>query len=186
MAFVSKKKAELEMARVEYIKGILPPNDVAKKYGLNERSFRNYLVAKNDIKPEHRNKKARLVENALQAIDKVQNAEVIIPAETRAIFDKFADGCQKFKCKGLDDAYDYLNDLKTASQSIDKSDPKQIPYLTEITRAFKNLCDSLGVYPKAPTIAIQNNLQQNLQTQTQGKEKKLRLIFDEKPKNERD
>ncbi len=182
MAFVSKDKDKLEMARVEYLKGILPPNDVARQFNLKPLNFRRYLSYKGEIKPEHTNKKTQLVKNALQAIDEVQKAEIVIPA----VISDFQGKADKIKGEGLDFAENALNALNTMLKNIDKTDIENAPKIETLTKAFKSLVEVLGLYPKAPTIAIQNNLQQNLQTQTQGKEKKLRLIFDEEPKNERD
>lgn len=182
MAYISKDKALLEKARLDYLGSILPPNDIAKQHGLKPANFRNYLIHNGEIKPEHTNKKKRLMANALQAIDEVQKAEIVIPA----VMSDFQGKADKIKGEGLDFAENALNALNTMLKNIDKTDIENAPKIETLTKAFKSLVEVLGLYPKAPTIAIQNNLQQNLQTQTQGKEKKLRLIFDEEPKNERD
>lgn len=186
MAYISKNVATLERARVEYVNGILPPNDVARQFNLKPANFRDYLVRNKCIKPEHTNAKKRLVENTLRAVKEVQNAEVIMPTETQVIFSEFQQDAELVKGKGLKFAISVFDKLNAAVKNIDETNLDEVLKLENFANAAKRISDYLGLYPKAPTIAIQNNLQQNLQTQNTKKEQNLRLIFDEKPENERD
>ena len=164
---ISKDKANLELARSEYLKGTTPPNDIARAYGLKPLNFRAYLRDKGEIKPEHTNKNKRKVNNALQAIAEVERAEVILPKATQALLSDFTSKAETFKGKGLDFGIEALNLLQKALKGIDSNDLEQVVVIKDLANAAKLLSDMLGVYPKAPTIAIQNN--QNVLNQVQGK-----------------
>lgn len=165
---ISKNKETLELARSEYLKSATPINDIARAYSLNPASLRAYLHARNEVKPEHTNKNKRKVNNALQAIAEVENAEVILPKATQALLSDFTSKAETFKGKGLDFGIEALNLLQKALKNIDSRDLEQVVVIKDLANAAKFLSDMLGVYPKAPTIAIQNN--QNVLNQVQGKE----------------
>ena len=163
----SKNKPTLEMARLAYLDGSTAPNDIARQHGLSVTAFRQYLVRQNCIKPEHTNKNKRKVNNALQAIAEVERAEVILPKATQALLSDFTSKAETFKGKGLDFGIEALNLLQKALKNIDSRDLEQVVFIKDLANAAKLLSDMLGVYPKAPTIAIQNN--QNVLNQVQGK-----------------
>ena len=60
---------------------------------------------------------------------------------------------------------------------INPHDLDEVLKIERLAATAKTLSDMLGVYPKAPTIAIQNNLQQNLNNnqQKQNKDNALRV-----------
>lgn len=171
MARPTKDKEKLEMARVEYIKSTKSPNDVAREFGLRERNFRNYLVYNNDIKPEHQNKSKHALQTALKAIELVQNSNIEIPRATQAVLRDFAVEYETYKGNGFDFAIKALDILTQALNVINPHDLDEVLKIERLAATAKTLSDMLGVYPKAPTIAIQNNLQQNLNQQKQDKAK---------------
>ncbi len=174
---VNDDKELVETARLEYIKGKGAPNDVARMFGLNERAFRKYLMRRGDIKPQHRNKSALNVERALQVIKEVQQTEVILPKNTQKLVNDFLGKVEQYKGKGLDFAMNALDVLNSALNLIDRNNLDEVVKIERLANAAKILSDMLGAYPKAPTIAIQNNLQQNVnQQQSKGNKIEVEVV----------
>ena len=172
----SKNKPTLEMARVEYLKGTRGVNDVAREFGLDERGFRTYLRVRNELKPEHQNKNKRALQTALKAIELVQNSNIEIPRATQAVLRDFAVEYETYKGNGFDFAIKALDILTQALNVINPHDLDEVLKIERLAATAKTLSDMLGVYPKAPTIAIQNNLQQNVNNQQkQNKDNALRV-----------
>ena len=173
----SKNKPTLEMARVEYLKSTRGVNEVAREFGLPERSLRAYLHARNEVKPEHQNKSKHALQTALKAIELVQNSNIEIPRATQAVLRDFAVEYETYKGNGFDFAIKALDILTQALNIINPHDLDEVLKIERLAATAKTLSDMLGVYPKAPTIAIQNNLQQNLNNnqQKQSKDNALRV-----------
>lgn len=176
MARYSKDKSILESARVEYIKSTKELTDVAREFGLNPVNLRAYLHARNEVKPEHQNKSKRALQTALKAIEVVQKSNIEIPRATQAVLRDFAVEYETYKGNGFDFAIKALDILTQALNVINPHDLDEVLKIERLAATAKTLSDMLGVYPKAPTIAIQNNLQQNLNNnQKQNKDNALRV-----------
>nr|DAL49478.1 MAG TPA_asm: hypothetical protein [Caudoviricetes sp.] len=159
MAYVSKEKLALEKARGEYIANSLSIKEVAELNGLKSENFRLYLKKTNAIKPEHLNSKKAKIQNAVQAIEKVETAT--LPKATTAIFTDFADKVDKLKGDMLSVANKCVSALDKALSDIDYNNPDDLAMIKEYANALKALNEAVGIFPKAPQIAIQNNMQNN-------------------------
>lgn len=176
MARPTKDKEKLETARIEYIKSTKALNDVAREFDLKPLNFRAYLRDRNEIKPEHQNKSKHALQTALKAIEVVQNSNIEIPRATQAVLRDFAVEYETYKGNGFDFAIKALDILTQALNVINPHDLDEVLKIERLAATAKTLSDMLGVYPKAPTIAIQNNLQQNLNNnQKQDKDNALRV-----------
>ena len=159
MAYVSKEKLALDKARGEYIANSLSIKEVAELNGLKSENFRLYLKKTNAIKPEHLNSKKAKIQNAVQAIEKVETAT--LPKTTTAIFTDFADKVDKLKGDMLSVASKCVSALDKALNEIDYNNPDDLAMIKEYANALKALNEAVGIFPKAPQIAIQNNMQNN-------------------------
>lgn len=159
MAYVSKEKSVLEKARGEYIANSLSIKEVAEINGLKSENFRLYLKNTNAIKPEHLNSKKAKIQNAVQAIEKVETTT--LPKATTAIFADFTDKVDKLKGDMLSVASKCVSALDKALTEIDYKNPDDLAMIKEYANALKALNEAVGIFPKAPQIAIQNNMQNN-------------------------
>ena len=159
MAYVSKEKTILEKARGEYIASSLSIKEVAELNGLKSENFRLYLKKTNAIKPEHLNLKKAKIQNAVQAIENVETAT--LPKTTTAIFSDFADKVDKLKGDMFSVASKCVSALDRAISEIDYQSPDNLAMIKEYANALKALNEAVGIFPKAPQIAIQNNMQNN-------------------------
>lgn len=159
MAYVSKEKLALEKARGEYIASSLSIKEVAELNGLKIENFRLYLKKTNAIKPEHLNSKKLKVRNAVEAVSLVKNAS--LPKATTAIFTDFVDKVDKLKGDMLSVASKCVSALDKALSDIDYNNPDDLAMIKEYANALKALNEAVGIFPKAPQIAIQNNMQNN-------------------------
>lgn len=159
MAYVSKEKTNLEKARGEYIASSLSIKEVAELNGLKAENFRLYLKKTNAIKPEHLNSKKLKVQNAVEAVALVENAK--LPTSTTAIFSDFVDKVDKLKGDMLLVASKCVSALDRAISEIDYQSPDNLAMIKEYANALKALNEAVGIFPKAPQIAIQNNMQNN-------------------------
>lgn len=159
MAYVSKEKLALEKARGEYIANSLSIKEVAELNGLEIENFRLYLKKTNAIKPEHLNSKKAKIQNAVQAIEKVETAT--LPKATTAIFADFTDKADKLKGDMLSVASKCVAALDKALIDINYNNPDDLAMIKEYANALKALNEAVGIFPKAPQIAIQNNMQNN-------------------------
>lgn len=157
--YVSKEKSILEKARGEYIVNSLSIKEVAELNGLKSENFRLYLKKTNAIKPEHLNSKKAKIQNAVQAIEKVETAT--LPKATTAIFADFTDKVDKLKGDMLSVASKCVSALDKALTEIDYNNPDDLAMIKEYANALKALNEAVGIFPKAPQIAIQNNMQNN-------------------------
>ena len=175
MARLTKDKTALEAARVEYIKSTKALNDVAREFGLKPLNFRAYLRDRNEIKSEHKNPKKLAIQRAVDAIVEVD--KVPMPPAMRDFFGNSLAKFENFKGNGIDHAIYAVGELNKALQDFDGSPKEKVALIAQAANAFKAYSDALGAYPKAPTIAIQNNLQQNLNNnqQKQSKDNALRV-----------
>lgn len=73
--------------------------------------------------------------------------------------------------KGLTKAFELLGDTHSAQE------------LADITKSLKSITDALGIMPRQPMVAIQNNINQNLKNNRNNVEVKVEFI---KPKNKDD
>ena len=159
MAYASKDKTILEKARGEYIASSLSIKEVAELNGLKVENFRLYLKKTNAIKPEHLNSKKLKLQNAVEAVALVENAS--LPKATTAIFVDFADKVDKLKGDMLSVANKCVSALDKALSDIDYHNPDDLAMIKEYANALKALNEAVGIFPKAPQIAIQNNMQNN-------------------------
>lgn len=159
MAYVSKEKSALEKARGEYIASSLSIKEVAELNGLKMENFRLYLKKTNAIKPEHLNSKKLKVQNAVEAVALVENAS--LPKATTAIFTDFVDKVDRLKGDMLSVASKCVSALDKALSDIDYNNPDDLAMIKEYANALKALNEAVGIFPKAPQIAIQNNMQNN-------------------------
>lgn len=159
MAYVSREKTALEKARGEYIANSLSIKEVAELNGLKAENFRLYLKKTNAIKPEHLNSKKAKIQNAVQAIERVETAT--LPKATTAIFADFADKVDNLKGDMLSVASKCVSALDKALSDIDYNNPDDLAMIKEYANALKALNEAVGIFPKAPQIAIQNNMQNN-------------------------
>lgn len=159
MAYVSKEKSALEKARGEYIASSLSIKEVAELNGLKAENFRLYLKKTNAVKPEHLNSKKAKIQNAVQAIEKIETAT--LSKATTAIFTDFADKVDKLKGDMLSVASKCVSALDRAISEIDYQSPDNLAMIKEYANALKALNEAVGIFPKAPQIAIQNNMQNN-------------------------
>ncbi len=159
MAYVSREKTALEKARGEYIANSLSIKEVAELNGLKAENLRLYLKKTNAIKPEHLNSKKAKIQNAVQAIEKVETAT--LPKATTAIFSDFADKVDNLKGDMLSVASKCVSALDKAINEIDYQNPENLSMIKEYANALKALNDAVGIFAKAPQIAIQNNMQNN-------------------------
>lgn len=157
--YVSKDKEILEKARGEYIANSLSIKEVAELNGLKAENFRLYLKKTNAIKPEHLNSKKAKIQNAVEAIEKVETAT--LPKATTAIFADFTDKVDKLKGDMLSVASKCVFALDRALTEIDHQNPDDLAMIKEYANALKALNEAVGIFPKAPQIAIQNNMQNN-------------------------
>ena len=170
---VSKDKEKLELAKAEYLKQNLKPNDIARMFGLPPANFRQYLINNGAIKAQHTNPKKLAIQRAVDAIVEVD--KVPMPPKMRDFFDNSLAKFENFKGNGIDHAIYAVGELNKALQDFDGSPKEKVALIAQAANAFKAYSDALGAYPKAPTIAIQNNLQQNLNQQKQSKDNALRV-----------
>lgn len=159
MAYVSKEKLVLEKARGEYIASSLSIKEVAELNGLKAENFRLYLKKTAAIKPEHLNSKKLKLQNAVAAVALVENSN--LPKATTAIFADFADKVDKLKGDMLSVASKCVSALDKALSDIDYNNPDDLAMIKEYANALKALNEAVGIFPKAPQIAIQNNMQNN-------------------------
>lgn len=159
MAYVSKEKTILEKARGEYIANSLSIKEVAELNGLKAENFRLYLKKTNAIKPEHLNSKKLKLQNAVEAVALVENTN--LSKATTAIFTNFADKVDKLKGDMLSVASKCVSALDKALSDIDYNNPDDLAMIKEYANALKALNEAVGIFPKAPQIAIQNNMQNN-------------------------
>lgn len=159
MAYISKDKTILEKARGEYIASSLSIKEVAELNGLKAENFRLYLKKTNAIKPEHLNSKKLKLQNAVEAVALVENTN--LPKATTAIFTDFADKVDKLKGDMLSVASKCVSALDKALSDIDYNNPDDLAMIKEYANALKALNEAVGIFPKAPQIAIQNNMQNN-------------------------
>lgn len=159
MAYVSKEKIILEKARGEYIVSSLSIKEVAELNGLKAENFRLYLKKTNAIKPEHLNSKKLKLQNAVKAVALVENTN--LPKATTSIFADFADKVDKLKGNMLSVASKCVSALDKALSDIDYNNPDDLAMIKEYANALKALNEAVGIFPKAPQIAIQNNMQNN-------------------------
>lgn len=176
MAYVSKEKTILEKARGEYIASSLSIKEVAELNGLKTENLRLYLKNTNAIKPEHLNSKKLKLQNAVEAVALVENAS--LPKATTAIFTDFADKVDKLKGDMLSVANKCVSALDRAISEIDYQSPDNLAMIKEYANALKALNDAVGIFPKAPSIAIQNNLQQNIKNERAGGESENKITFE--------
>ena len=95
----------------------------------------------------------------MQAIEKVETAT--LPKATTAIFTDFADKVDKLKGDMLSVANKCVSALDKALSDIDYNNPDDLAMIKEYANALKALNEAVGIFPKAPQIAIQNNMQNN-------------------------
>lgn len=178
MAYVSKDKTILEKARGEYIASSLSIKEVAELNGLKAENFRLYLKKTNAIKPEHINKSKAKVQNALNAIKAVENAEIVLPAHTAEIIRDFKSEIEGVKGDMLKVGDLIIQGLIKSIESIDPHDLKESLMYERYANTLKLLNDTLGIFAKAPNIAIQNNLQQNIQNERARGENDNKITFE--------
>ena len=172
----TKDKAALETARAVYMKSEgRSIKDIALQFGLKPTNFRAYLNDRDEIKIEHRNAKKLAIQRAVDAIVEVD--KVPMPPAMRDFFGNSLAKFENFKGNGIDHAIYAVGELNKALQDFDGSPKERVALIAQAANAFKAYSDALGAYPKAPTIAIQNNLQQNLNNnqQKQSKDNALRV-----------
>lgn len=174
MAYVSKDKAHLEAARLAYIDSNKTPSEIAREFGLKAPQVCKYLARNGALKAQHtRNTKKRKAGEVVELIREAKTAalpvEIIKSAkDLTSEFDKLKGDCIK-------QAQAIVDGIGKAVAMVDATDLKQSLLFERYANTLKLLNDGLGMFAKAPTIAIQNNLQQNVNQQKQSKDNALRV-----------
>lgn len=186
----------------KYERGELTPTQIAKEYGVNRSSFLQcYKRYKNSLDKnisntaEHLDKGLTAFKNA---VDNIKEAE----AEAESL-----EGYQKTKAlreieankTALNNTLELLEKnhgvlaqaaisivgkgLKKANELLDNVETAQ--EYSQIMSGFKSSVDTIGLFPKSPLVAIQNNI--NANADKQGKkpfEVKVNFLEPKKKKNQ--
>lgn len=174
----SKDKAELENARVEYLTTKQSLNDIARAHGLKPLNFRAYLRDRGEVKPEHTHKGKNKVQIALNAIKAVENDNTILPSHTAEIIRNFKGEIESVKGDMLKVSDLILQGLIKLIENTDPLDLKESLMFERYANTLKLLNDTLGIFAKAPSIAIQNNLQQNIKNERAKSENENKITFE--------
>ena len=167
---ISKDKAQLEAARVAYINSDRRPIDVAREFGLQGQQFCKYLARNGALKAQHtRNTKKRKAGEVVELIKEAKTAT--LPIEIINSAKDLTDEFDRLKNDCIKQAQAIVDGIGKAVAMVDATDLKQSLLFERYANTLKLLNDGLGMFAKAPTIAIQNNLQQNLNQQKQDKAK---------------
>lgn len=160
-----KEKRELYIrASADYKSSQKSLKEIAGEYGLTSEGFRLYLKNEGLIKPKNQYNKSKLkddlkaIENlTTQADERISRLKRVLPAE---VIENASAETYNLAQKGETLKKMMIENAIAINERLKQIIPSCVsPYdLKEASATLKNLNDTAGLFPRAPMIAIQNNL----------------------------
>ena len=162
---MSKEKRELYLrASADYKSSQKSLKEIAGEYGLTSEGFRLYLKGEGLIKPKNQYKKSKLKDDlkqieelTTQASTRISDLKRVLPAE---VIENASVATYNLAQKGEELKKLMIENALAINERLKELIPSCVsPYdLKEASATLKNLNDTAGLFPRAPMIAIQNNL----------------------------
>ena len=167
--------------------------EIAKRYNINRTSFFNCYkrykekIDSNIAEAEHHlDKGLRAFENAVTNINKQKREAENKKGQEREILLKQAEANKQQLEKTLhtlENSHGILAHqvIQVSSRALKKSyellgDIQSAQELADITKSLKSITDALGIMPRTPMVAIQNNIN-NQDSQNGGKKLEISVNF---------
>lgn len=138
---------------------------LATKFKVSVKSLRNFLDRENAIKPQHRQKRT-LAKKQGEIVKGIVESTRNIPItpEVKHSLEHLNADFDKLKGGLLENAILLNQKLNSYMQILDTGDLKQSTLLLQYAQVLKTINEAVGIFAKAPAIAIQNNIQNNSTT----------------------
>ena len=139
--------------------------ECAKKFQVKTESLRQFLDRENAIKPQHRQRRtlAKKQGNIIKGIVE-STRNIPITPEVKHSLEHLNTDFNELKGGLLENAILLNQKLNAYMQILDTTDLKQSTLLIQYAQVLKTINDAVGIFAKAPAIAIQNNIQNNSTT----------------------
>lgn len=171
----------------------MPVAEIAKRYNINRTSFFNcYKRYKEKLDSNiaeaelHLDKGLKAFENAVTNINKQKKEAETKKGQEREILLKQAEANKQQLEKTLhtlENSHGILAHqvIQVSSRALKKSyellgDIESAQELADITKSLKSITDALGIMPRQPMVAIQNNIN-NQDSQNGGKKLEISVNF---------
>lgn len=153
----NKTKTPYDEIIVKYQTGQYSLGQLSKMYGVGKSTLSEYLSNHNIIKSEHAPNAINHLSKGfaeLELLKSEKNSEQLVQETLSIVRERnpqFARTLQELSSKLLDRAFIMLEQTTTPAE------------LNQLGSVMQKVNDTLQVIPKAPLIALQNNIQNNLQ-----------------------
>lgn len=136
--------------------------ECAKKFKCRTESLRQFLDRENAIKPQHRQRRT-LAKKQGEIVKGIVESTRNIPItpEVKHSLEHLNADFDKLKGGLLENAILLNQKLNSYMQILDTGDLKQSTLLLQYAQVLKTINEAVGIFAKAPAIAIQNNIQNN-------------------------
>lgn len=162
---IPKEKRELYIrASADYKSSQKSLKEIAGEYGLTSEGFRLYLKSEGLIKPKNQYKKSKLKDDlkaieklTTQADERISSLKRVLPAE---VIENASEASYNLAQKGETLKRMMIENAIAINEHLKELIPSFVSAydLKEASATLKNLNDTAGLFPRAPMIAIQNNL----------------------------
>lgn len=158
--------------------------ECAKKFKCRTESLRQFLDRENAIKPQHRQKRT-LAKKQGEIVKGIVESTRNIPItpEVKHSLEHLNADFDKLKGGLLENAILLNQKLNSYMKILDTGDLKQSTLLLQYAQVLKTINEAVGIFAKAPAIAIQNNIQNNSTTPERANFAKKLEIELKMPKN---